>query len=83
MKWIEIKYLPHAFWTCQGIGIRFRVSWWRAAFVLGIPDWFANIISRLTSACTLTDGDSAVESVLSTPEGGQSPEGDLIPPIGK
>lgn len=50
MKWIEIKYLPHAFWTCQGVGVRFRISWWRAAFVVGIPDWFAHIISRAPAA---------------------------------
>jgi hypothetical protein len=43
MKWIEIKYLPCYFWTCQGIGVRVRIGWWRAAVVVGVPGWIANI----------------------------------------
>lgn len=46
IKWIEVQYLPFAFWTCQGVGINFRIAWWRMAIIVGIPDWFARIIFR-------------------------------------
>jgi hypothetical protein len=38
---------------------------------------------RLTSACTLTGGDSATPEKSSPPDGDPTPRFDLIPPTGK
>jgi hypothetical protein len=43
-KYIDIKYLPCAFWTCPGISVRVRLGWWQAAFVVGLPDVINKII---------------------------------------
>lgn len=43
---------------------------------------FARDVAHLTTACTLTDGDSAGQDKLSTPEGDHIPKV-IVPPIGK